>query len=142
MARQSPELRASLQKLRRAMIHDLPAMLKNELIGNVEQSAEDLMNLMKAVAPVDADVANGKPPGTLRDSHNMIMMNGGLRAVVRAGGEEAPYAIHVEQGTVHAPAHSWFWPSYRLSKTSIKRRLSRGVTKAIKFWNSNGRAAQ
>lgn len=123
------------------MIHDLPAMLKNEMIGAVDEEAAALVDLMKSVAPVDQDVNNGAPPGTLRDSHNYILMERGLRAVIKAG-SGIDYAIHVEQGTRHAPAHSWFWPAYRLRRTAIRRRLAKGVTKAVKFWNMNGRPAQ
>lgn len=123
------------------MIHDLPAMLKNEMIGAVDEEAAALVDLMKSVAPVDQDVNNGAPPGTLRDSHNYILMERGLRAVIKAG-SGIDYAIHVEQGTKHAPAHSWFWPSYRLRKTAIRRRLAKGVTKAVRFWNMNGRPAR
>jgi len=123
------------------MIHDLPAMLKNEMIGAVDEEAAALVDLMKSVAPVDQDVNNGAPPGTLRDSHNYILMERGLRAVIKAG-SGIDYAIHVEQGTKHAPAHSWFWPSYRLRKTAIRRRLAKGVSKAVRFWNMNGRPAR
>lgn len=123
------------------MIHDLPAMLKNEMIGAVDEEAAALVDLMKSVAPVDQDASNGAPPGTLRDSHNYILMERGLRAVIKAG-SGIDYAIHVEQGTKHAPAHSWFWPSYRLRKTAIRRRLAKGVSKAVRFWNMNGRPAR
>lgn len=123
------------------MIHDLPAMLKNEMIGAVDEEAAALVDLMKSVAPVDQDVNNGAPPGTLRDSHNYILMERGLRAVIKAG-SGIDYAIHVEQGTKHAPAHSWFWPSYRLRRTAIRRRLAKGVSKAVRFWNMNGRPAR
>ncbi len=142
MARRlSPEAQRSLQALRRGMIHDLPAMLKNEMIGAVDEEAAALVDLMKSVAPVDQDASNGAPPGTLRDSHNYILMERGLRAVIKAG-SGIDYAIHVEQGTKHAPAHSWFWPSYRLRKTAIRRRLAKGVSKAVRFWNMNGRPAR
>jgi hypothetical protein len=141
VARLSPEAQRSLQALRRGLIHDLPALLKNEMIGAVDEEAAALVDLMKSVAPVDVDAANGAPPGTLRDSHNYILQEGGLRAVIKAG-DGIDYAIHVEQGTKHAPPHSWFWPSYRLRRTAIRRRLARGVTKAIKFWNMNGRPAR
>lgn len=142
MARRlSPEAQRSLQALRRGMIHDLPAMLKNEMIGAVDEEAAALVDLMKSVAPVDQDANNGAPPGTLRDSHNYILMERGLRAVIKAGAG-IDYTIHVEQGTKHAPAHSWFWPSYRLRKTAIRRRLARGVAKAVRFWNMNGRPAR
>lgn len=123
------------------MIHDLPAMLKNEMIGAVDEEAAALVDLMKSVAPVDQDASNGAPPGTLRDSHNYILMERGLRAVIKAG-YRIDYAIHVEQGTKHAPAHSWFWPSYRLRRTAIRRRLAKGVSKAVRFWNMNGRPAR
>lgn len=142
MARRlSPEAQRSLQALRRGMIHDLPAMLKNEMIGAVDEEAAALVDLMKSVAPVDQDANNGAPPGTLRDSHNYILMERGLRAVIKAGAG-IDYAIHVEQGTKHAPAHSWFWPAYRLRRAAIRRRLARGVTKAVRFWNANGRPAR
>lgn len=141
MARLSPEATRSLQALRRGLIHELPALLKNEMIGAVDEEANTLTEFMKSVAPVDQDAAAGLPPGSLRDSHNYILQEGGLRAVIKAGDERVQYAVHVEQGTQKAPAHPWFWPAYRLRKTAIRRRLARGVTKAVKFWNANGRPA-
>lgn len=141
MARQSPELRRSLQKLRRDLVHTTPAVIKNAMISEVEGCAADLVELQKSVAPVDEDANHGAPPGTLRDSHRYVQSEGGLRATVIAGGQGfAPYAVHVEQGTEHAPPHSWFWPSYRLLKPTIKRRLSKALTKVIKYLNANQRA--
>jgi hypothetical protein len=64
VARLSPEAQRSLQALRRGLIHDLPALLKNEMIGAVDEEAAALVDLMKSVAPVDQDVNNGAPPVT------------------------------------------------------------------------------
>lgn len=141
MARMSPELQRSLQKLRRDLIHTTPALIKNAMIAEVEGCAADFTEFAKSNAPVDQDASNGAPPGTLRDSHRYAQSEGGLRATVIAGGQGfAEYSVHVEQGTEHAPPHSWFWPSYRLYKPTIKRRLSRALTRVIKYLNANQRA--
>ncbi len=132
--RPSPELQKSLQRLRRGLVHKLPALLKNGLLSDVEDSAARLSMDQASVAPVSQD----KVPGQLRDSHRYVLAEGGLRALVMAGGAEAPHAVHVEQGTKDMEAHSWFWPMYRLHRAGIRKRFRKRVTDIVKFFGANG----
>lgn len=125
------------EKLRRKFAA-LPKAVREEMMGALVKSAEDLTGMQKRLAPVKT--------GKLRDSIKYEIENDGMTAIVTAGDKEAFYAAMVEHGTkAHVaggrfagaeipamPARPFFFPAFRALKKSIKSRASRAVTKGIK----------
>jgi HK97 gp10 family phage protein len=139
----------------------LPKRVEAAARPAMEAGAEELVKMMKRLAPVD--------DGDLRDSIGWTWGNApagaaviaqsdpnerGIRITVYAGNAKAYYASFVEFGT--APhnvatgggnksfkgvahghpgtrAHPFFFPSYRALKKRIQSRIKREMKKAIKF---------
>lgn len=57
---------------------------------------------------------------------------GSLRITIYAGGGEAFYARFIEFGTVQQGARPFFYPVWRARRRSVKSRITRAVSKAIR----------
>jgi len=129
---------AQLDRLTRRM-NAIPKAVREAVKPALIQSGEELVDRMKALAPVDT--------GKLRDSITATMPGeatppysqpGGSHVVaenqviVTAGNKEVRYAHLPEYGTAKARAQPYFWPAYRLSKKRIQNRIKRAMRKAIR----------
>jgi HK97 gp10 family phage protein len=120
----------------RALLKKLPVAANAKLQESMTKSANDLAALQKSRVGVKS--------GTLRDSIRVEPFSrGGIGAIVKAGGptttkpvrngrsEKYDYAMGQELGTQEMLAQPFFFPSYRQSKTKIKRNATTAVKKAI-----------
>lgn len=128
----------SLESLLRRL-EAIPKEVREAVKPALEKSGEELVDRMKALAPVET--------GALRDSLHVTRPGeatppysqpGGSRVarenevLVTAGNSEVRYPHLVEYGTTAAPAQPFFWPAFRLTRERIKRRLSRAISKAVR----------
>lgn len=142
-----------LQKLK-AKINALPKVVREQIKKDLIESAEDLTRLQKRLAPTKT--------GKLRDSITFTQdpskvpkfaaLKSGARepneisVLVTAGDSSVRYAHLVEFGTKPhivggrfagaqhpgTPPRPFFYPPFRAKKKSIKSKISRGITKAVK----------
>lgn len=138
----------------KAKLAALPKGTKEEIRKAIAQSAEEIVQLQKRLAPVDdGDLqmsitwrwgneqrqAYSVDFGTIRGSHE-------LSARISAGNTKVRYAHLVEfgttghinggkfEGTWHpgTKQQPFFYPGYRTGKKRAKSRISRAVSKAAK----------
>lgn len=122
---------------------DIPALVQAAARDAMEKGAEDVVAMMKRLAPVES--------GALRDSISWIWGDapagsfiigtvGGreyktMRITIYAGGladEDVFYARFLEFGTQKMRAHPFFYPAWRAKRRSVKNRISRTISKALK----------
>lgn len=126
-----------LNELKRKLTVELPRDIDIAVRASMEKGAQELVDMMKRLCPVDR--------GDLRDSIGWTWGeapkgakvyaasgNAALRLIVYAGNDRAFYARMVEFGTMRTPAQPFFFPSYRSMRTRIKRRIIRELKKAVK----------
>jgi HK97 gp10 family phage protein len=124
----------------RRRVTSIPAMVVTYGQDAMEKGAQEIVDMMKRLVPVD--------DGDLRDSIGWTWgdapkgavallksapIRGNLRVTIYAGNQRAFYAAWVEFGTQKKPAQPYFFPSYRALKTRTKRRLTTAVRKGLKF---------
>lgn len=119
----------------------VPAKVEAATRKAMEKGAQELVEMMKRLAPVDS--------GDLRDSIGWTWGDapagsftilkassgaeyGALQITVYAGNRQAFYARWQEYGTSKTPAHPFFFPAYRAMRKRIKSRITREMRKAIK----------
>jgi HK97 gp10 family phage protein len=115
----------------------LPAAARQEMAGALDESADRLMNLQRALAPTD--------DGTLRASIRKEPGDHELQVRVRAGGPTttkpvrqgltapaADYALIQEFGTEDHPAQPFFFPAFRALRRTIRNRLARAYRAAAR----------
>jgi HK97 gp10 family phage protein len=120
----------------------MPAAAKAEIQAAMEASAEEIVDLMRRMVPVDrGDLRDsigwtfGAPPkGTsvLATSSRSAAGSAGLVITIYAGGGDAFHARFIEFGTKSMPAHPFFYPSWRLGKKRARSRITRATNKAAK----------
>lgn len=140
-----------LERLSRRL-EAIPKAVRVAVQPALQKSGAELVGSMQHLAPVSEDGSHGKPPGALRDSIVMTTAGnttpaysqpGGSQVVpenavvITAGNSGVRYPHLVEYGTSKADAQPYFWPSYRLLKTRIARRIKRGISQAVrKEWKA------
>lgn len=136
-------------------LHRSVPQLNNQVRDAVAQSANEMTDIAKRLAPVDS--------GDLRESITwqwdnqrrikyaqglqMSKVSGlGYAAVITVGNSKVRYAHLVEfgssphpqggkfKGTYHpgTPAQPFFFPAYRMVRARMRRRISRAVNAALK----------
>ena len=128
---------AKLQKNLNAM----PKSVKQEIRKALEQSANEIVAMMRNLVPVDSgdlrdsigwtygDVPKGSISlGSVRASE----LTGDLTITVYAGNSKAFYARWVEFGTQKMQAQPFFYPAYRALRRRAKGRVTRATNKAAK----------
>ena len=128
---------AKLQKKLNAM----PKSVKQEIRKALEQSANEIVDMMRNLVPVDegdlrdsigwtyGDVPKGSTAlGSVRASE----LTGDLTITVYAGNSTAFYARWVEFGTQKMQAQPFFYPAYRALRRRAKGRVTRATNKAAK----------
>lgn len=122
---------------------DIPALVQAATRDAMEKGAEDVVAMMKRLAPVES--------GALRDSISwtwgkapagsiIIGTVGGreyktMRITIYAGGladEDVYYARFLEFGTQKMPAHPFFFPAWRTKRKSVRSRITRAIRKSLK----------
>lgn len=130
-------------QLTRNLTKVIPARVQQAARAAMEQGAEETVAMMKRLVPVKS--------GTLRDSigwtwgkapaGSMILGTVGshdyktMRITIYAGGDNDDFAFYgrfVEFGTQNAPAHPFFFVSWRVMKKRVRSRISRNIRAAIK----------
>ena len=120
----------------RAVLNKLPKTAKTELQKALTEGGEKIVARQRSLVPVKS--------GTLRESIRVEPFNrGGIGVLIKAGGPTTTkpvrqgqsatydYAMGQELGTTEVLAQPYFFPGYRLEKTSVKRRASKAVRKAV-----------
>lgn len=134
-----------VEKLKRQM-RVFPVLAREQIAKAMEESAQEIVNLAKSLAPVDdgdlrASIGwswHGAPEGSivLGAVRNEGRGSGNLSIVIYAGNDRAFYARWVEFGTSAGHrAQPFFYPAYR----SLRKRARSRVTRAIR--NAARRAA-
>jgi HK97 gp10 family phage protein len=130
-------------------LHLIPAKVIEAAEASLEASAEQLVQMMRRLAPKDSgDLAAsigwtwGDAPkgalviGTFRGKGGGARAKANLVITVYAGGKgpgfDAFYARFQEFGTVKMRANPFFFPAYRARKRAIRSKLTRDVKKAIR----------
>lgn len=140
MAEMSPAFRARLAKI--------PAKATQAARAAMEQGAEEIVTMMRRLAPVDDGELRASinwkwgdaPPGTF----SVTTIKGGkragqevaaLRLTIYTNARDSkgrPYASWVEFGTKNSAANPFFWPAYRSLRRRVYGRIYRAVKKSIK----------
>ncbi|MBA3576186.1 MAG: HK97 gp10 family phage protein [Sphingomonas sp.] len=120
----------------------MPKAAKDEIRIAIEKSAEEIVDLMRRLAPVDrGDLRDsigwtwGAPPkgsSVLATSKRTVAGNAGLVATIYAGGGDAFHARWVEFGTTKMAAQPFFYTSWRFGKKRARSRITRATNKAAK----------
>lgn len=131
-----------VRELRKAAAF-MPKRVENATRKAMEKGAQELVDMMKRLVPIDQ--------GDLRDSIGwtwgdapagtavILQGRGGseyaaMQITVYAGSDKVFYAGFVEFGTKSGkPAHPFFFPSYRALRKRIQSRIKRDMKKAIRF---------
>lgn len=143
----------------RRKLRALPPIAERRIRAAMEQSADQTVQLMKALAPVDdGDLQmsiswtwGDAPEGSLKIGQ-IKSREGNLRITIYAGGGEAYYARFVEFGTSPfisggkfagaanpgVKAQPFFYVGFRATRRSAKSRISRAITAAAKEVAANG----
>lgn len=120
----------------------IPKVVRKNVIAEMEDIAQDIVDLMYSQAPqLTGDMAGSiswtwgdAPKGSL-----VIGQVGGgreyatLRITIYAGGGKTFYARFQEFGTADMAANPFFFPVWKARKRSVKARLTRAVKKAIRL---------
>lgn len=113
----------------------IPKAIKLAVEPALDASADEMVTAQRSLAPRD--------DGDLINSIKW-RRDGELRREITAGGPtttrpvrkgldaDYDYALAMEFGTREIPAHSFFWPGYRLTRKKTRARIRRAVTKAVK----------
>lgn len=128
-----------------ARFRQLPEAIRIEVRRTLEMNADDMVDAMKRLVPVESGALRdsigwtwGKAPkGSIavgkvaeNESSDMaITIYAGTRDK-SLGDRDAFYARFQEFGTRNMAANPFFWPSVRSNRTKARSRLSRNVRKA------------
>lgn len=131
--------------LNKKLMVTMPAKIEAATRKAMETGAQELVDMMKRLAPHQTGElrdsigwAWNKAPAGATVIGESAPTSRGLKIVVFAGDEVALYARFVEFGTSNAPAHPYFFPSYRALRKRIKSRVTREMKKAIRAESANG----
>lgn len=129
-----------LEKLQKRL-NAIPQIAKDEIKKALEQSANEIVAMMRNLVPVDegdlrdsigwtyGDVPKGSISlGSVRASE----LTGDLTITIYAGNSKAFYARWVEFGTQKMQAQPFFYPAYRALRRRAKGRVTRAINKAAK----------
>ena len=120
----------------------LPDAAREEIAKAMEQSANEIVALMKSLVPVDTGDAQMSISWTWGDAPKGSMVLGKVRQggkgagnlviTIFAGGGEAFYARFLEFGTKSMPARPFFYPSWRALRRRVRGRTTRAINKSAK----------
>lgn len=137
----------NLQRFKRKL-RSIPEAAKEEIRRGLEQSADEIVDLMKRMVPADEGKLRasigwtwGAPPEgatvfakAAGEAGLVITIYAGDRntIVTNARGVEFQNAFLQEFGTKNMPANPYFRPAWRLNKKRAQSRVSRSIGKAAR----------
>lgn len=120
----------------------LPNAAREEIAKAMEQSANEIVSLMKSLVPVDTGDAQMSISWTWGDAPKGSMVLGQVRQggkgagnlviTIFAGGGEAFYARFLEFGTKNMPARPFFYSAWRALRRRVRGRTTRAINKSAK----------
>ncbi len=128
-------------------LKQLPAVARELIRAEMAKAADEIVGMMKRLAPVLAVPVKDRRSGALRDSigwtwgaapkgsvvvASVASKSDDMRITIYAGNAEAYYARWVEFGTQKMRAHPYFYVSWRANKRRTVRRLGKAVRDAAK----------
>lgn len=136
----------NLDRLKRKL-KQLPVVARELIRAEMAKAADEIVGMMKRLAPVLVAPAKDRRPGALRDSigwtwgkapkgsvvvATVASNSDDMTITIYAGNEEAYYARWVEFGTQKMRAQPYFYVSWRANKRRTVRRLGKAVRDAAK----------
>lgn len=126
-------------QFRRKLTVTLPKRVEAVTRTAMEKGAEELVAMMKRLAPIDSGDLQmsiswtwGEAPEGAAVIAESAPDSRGLKITVYAGSREAFYARWQEFGTKDMPANPFFFPSWRALRKRIRSRIMRDMKKAIR----------
>jgi HK97 gp10 family phage protein len=126
----------------------LPVEAAKSIRGEMERVADDVVGMMKRMAPVLQEATEDRRSGALRDSIGWTWgkapkgagivatvksrLGGDMTITIYAGNSEAFYARWQEFGTVDAPAQPFFYVSWRASRKGVARQIRKATRDAAR----------
>lgn len=127
-----------VSQLRKKLTVTLPKRVEDATRKAMEKGADELVAMMKRLAPVDTGDLQmsiswtwGKAPKGSVALAKSEPDSKGMRITVFAGNREAFYARWQEFGTSEMPAKPFFFPSWRALRKRIRSRIVRDMKKAV-----------
>lgn len=136
-----------LAKLQRKL-NRLPAVAKDHIRNEMEAVADEIVAMMKSLAPVLQEPDPRRRAGALRDSIGWTWgkkpkyaislaainstIGGDLTITIYAGNSEVRYAHLLEWGTHKMAAQPYFYVSWRANRRPARRRINRAVRYAAR----------
>lgn len=125
-------------QLRKKLTVTMPKRVEDAARKAMETGAEELVSMMKRLAPIDTGdlqmsiswTWGAAPKGSVVLAQSEPDSKG-MRITVFAGSKEAFYARWQEFGTSEMPANPFFFPSWRALRKRIRSRIVRNMKKAI-----------
>lgn len=129
-----------LQSLERKLTKTIPDRVRQLLRQAMEQSANEIVALMKRLVPKGATGRGeesigwtwGEAPEGSMTLGTVQMPGGDMAITIYAAGGEAFYLRFHEFGTQKMAASPFFFPAYRLNKRRAKNRITRAIRKGLK----------
>lgn len=137
-----------LDRLKRKLTVTIPAHVEKATAAAMEQGAEEIVGMMKRLAPVDSGALRDSIGWTWGDAPAGAMVLGKSKSVgsrgrkyitiyagtrdKKLGDADAFYARFVEFGTQAMAPQPFFFPSYRALRKRVRSRITRSMKKAIK----------
>lgn len=125
-------------QLRKKLTVTMPKRVEDAARKAMETGAEELVSMMKRLAPIDTGdlqmsiswTWGAAPKGSVVLAKSAPDSKG-MRITIFAGSKEAFYARWQEFGTTEMPANPFFFPSWRALRKRIRSRIVRNMKKAI-----------
>lgn len=125
-------------QLRKKLTMTMPKRVEDAARKAMETGAEELVAMMKRLAPIDTGdlqmsiswTWGAAPKGSVVLAKSEPD-NKGMRITIFAGSKEAFYARWQEFGTTEMPANPFFFPSWRALRKRIRSRIVRNMKKAV-----------
>lgn len=125
-------------QLRKKLTVTMPKRVEDAARKAMETGAEELVSMMKRLAPIDTGDLQmsiswtwGAPPKGSVVLAKSEPDSKGMRITIFAGSKEAFYARWQEFGTTEMPANPFFFPSWRALRKRIRSRIVRNMKKAV-----------
>ena len=134
-----------LAQLNKKLTVTLPAKVEEATRKAMEKGAQELVDMMKRLTPVNTGALRDSIGWTWGDAPKGAAVvaqskedSRGLKITVYAGNADVYWARWNEFGTSKMAAQPFFFPSYRALRKRIKTRITREMKKAIKAESANG----
>lgn len=127
-----------VNELNRKLKVTMPARVKKAARLAMEKGAEEVVAMMKRLAPIDSGDLQmsiswtwGKAPKGSVVVAKSEPDEDGMGITIFAGSKAAYYARWVEFGSSKRRAHPFFFPAWRTKRKSVRSRITREMKKAV-----------